>query len=136
MMQDTRLALRSLRSTPLVTAVAILSLALGIGANTAIFSIFDSLLLRKLPVDDPDRLALVLSRDDPRFFGWSYMLWDQIRQRREQVFETAVAFSPTRFNLVGARRDQLRGRPLGQRQLLQRARGLAAARADADRRRR
>ena len=94
-MQDVRLAVRALGSTPIVTGVAVLSLALGIGANTAIFSILDGLLLRKLPVQEPDRLALVLSRDDARFFGWSYMLWNQIRQHREQVFKTAVAFSPT-----------------------------------------
>ena len=48
--RDLRLALRSLRSTPIVTTVAILSLALGIGANTAIFSLIDSLVLRPLPV--------------------------------------------------------------------------------------
>src|SRR5437899_8883051 len=49
-MQDLRLAFRSLRATPIVTVVAILSLALGIGANTAIFSLVDSLVLRSLPV--------------------------------------------------------------------------------------
>jgi predicted permease len=56
-MSDFRLALRTLRKTPFVTAVAIVSLALGIGANTAIFSIFDRILLRPLPV--PDAGALV-----------------------------------------------------------------------------
>ena len=49
-LMDLRLAIRTLRSTPVVTVVAVLSLALGIGANTAIFSILDSLLLRALPV--------------------------------------------------------------------------------------
>ena len=50
--QDLRLALRSLRATPLVSAVAVLSLALAIGANTAIFSLVNGLLLRELPVAD------------------------------------------------------------------------------------
>ena len=50
---DLRLALRGLRRSPLFAAVAILSLALGIGANTAIFTLIDQILLRKLPVRDP-----------------------------------------------------------------------------------
>ena len=61
-MHDLRLAFRSLRATPIVTAVAILSLALGIGANTAIFSLVDSLLLRTLPVLEPQRLAFISDR--------------------------------------------------------------------------
>ena len=57
-MQDLRDAVRSLRSTPVVSLMAILSLALGIGANTAIFSILDSLFLRTLPVRDPHQLVV------------------------------------------------------------------------------
>ena len=56
-MRHVTLALRTLRRTPFVTAVAILSLALGIGANAAIFSLFDQLLLRSLPVPEPTRLV-------------------------------------------------------------------------------
>ncbi len=56
-----RLALRSLLKTPLITAVAILSLALGIGANAAIFSIFEQLVLKSLPVASPQRLVNVLN---------------------------------------------------------------------------
>ena len=59
MLQDLRLAIRSLSATPVVTFVAVLSLALGIGANTAIFSLVDRLVLRSLPVREPARLALV-----------------------------------------------------------------------------
>src|SRR5574338_380020 len=58
-MSDVRLALRSLRRSPLLAAVAILSLALGIGANTAIFTLLDQILLRKLPVTEPDRLVML-----------------------------------------------------------------------------
>ena len=56
-MASLKLALRTLTKTPFVTAVAILSLALGIGANAAIFSLFDQMLLRSLPVQEPDRLV-------------------------------------------------------------------------------
>jgi hypothetical protein len=58
-MQDLRLALRAIRATPTVSAIAILSLALGIGANTAIFSLVNSLVLQPLPVKDPQRLAIL-----------------------------------------------------------------------------
>jgi len=56
-MHDLRLAFRILFKTPVVTGVAILSLALGIGANVAIFSVFDQILLRPLPVREPERLV-------------------------------------------------------------------------------
>ena len=56
-MRDLRYALRTLRTTPFVNAVAILSLALGIGANAAIYSLFDQILLRPLPVAAPEELV-------------------------------------------------------------------------------
>jgi putative ABC transport system permease protein len=61
MLQDFRYALRSLASRPLVTSVAVLSLALGIGVNTAMFSVFDRLLLRRLPVPAADEIVNVTS---------------------------------------------------------------------------
>src|SRR3712207_5706008 len=56
---DLRLALRGLLRSPLFSIVAILSLALGIGANTAIFTLIDQILLRKLPVANPDELVML-----------------------------------------------------------------------------
>ncbi|MBI4472225.1 MAG: ABC transporter permease [Acidobacteria bacterium] len=64
--QDTRYALRTFRRNPVFTAVVILSLALGIGANTALFSVFDAKLLRKLPVRNPDELV---------YFNWVSESW-------------------------------------------------------------
>jgi predicted permease len=96
--QDLRLAVRTLRATPVIALVAILSLALGIGANTAIFSLVDSLLLRDLPVQHPERLVLlrdsVLTNSDT----WDYHLWEQIQQR-PWLFDGALAYSSTRFDL-------------------------------------
>jgi putative ABC transport system permease protein len=92
-MQDLRDAFRSLVATPVVSVVAILSLALGIGANTAIFSILDSLTLRTLPVKEPQRLAMI-DRG-----SWTNPIWEAIRDR-QQPFDGATAWSPTRFNLA------------------------------------
>lgn len=66
MLQDLRFAWRTLSRSPLFTLVAVLSLALGIGANSAIFSLVDQVFLRKLPVAEPDRLVLV---KDPGPYG-------------------------------------------------------------------
>jgi hypothetical protein len=60
--QDLRYALRMMRRNPAFTAVAVLSLSLGIGANTAIFSLINILMLRLLPVKDPQQLVELLSR--------------------------------------------------------------------------
>jgi putative ABC transport system permease protein len=92
-MQDFRDALRALRATPGITAVAILSLALGVGANTAIFSLINSLMLRSLPVSEPERLIYL---DDP---SWTNPIWEQIRERQSELVESATAYSGQRFDL-------------------------------------
>ena len=63
MLSNLRLAVRTLSKTPFVTAIAVLSLALGIGANTAIFSLMDRVLLQSLPVANPDQLTVLSSFD-------------------------------------------------------------------------
>ena len=63
---DLRLAVRGLRRSPLFATVAILSLALGIGANTAIFTLIDQILLRKLPVAAPEQLVMLYQQRQPQ----------------------------------------------------------------------
>ena len=62
LLQDMRYALRAFAASPAFTAAAILSIAIGVGANTAIFSVASALLLRPLPYADPDRLVILWNR--------------------------------------------------------------------------
>jgi predicted permease len=71
-LSDFRWAIRSLRRTPATSAIAILSLALGIGANTAIFSLINALLLRTLPVQSPQELRFVASNPPAPRVSWNY----------------------------------------------------------------
>ena len=89
---DLRFALRGLRRNPLFAAVAILSLALGIGANTAIFTLLDQMLLRKLPVRAPEELVM-LYQQGPHMGSnsgtrmHSYPLYQDLQQRGEPLSE-------------------------------------------------
>src|ERR1700737_893590 len=67
---DLRYALRTLRNSPVFAFVAVLSLALGIGANTAIFTLLDQLLLRLLPVKDPQQLVLLSMKGEHYGSNW------------------------------------------------------------------
>ena len=98
--QDMRAALRGLRKSPGFALVAIGTLALGIGANTALFSIFSSLILRPLPVRDPGSLALLTNG------SWSYPIWTEIRAREAGLFES-FAWSPQRFDLSASGQSDL-----------------------------
>jgi len=102
--QDLRYAIRMLLKSPNYTAVAILALALGIGANTAIFSVVNGLLLRPLPYIDSERLVMIESGNrqaGPQAFGGASPadFWDW--QQQSEVFEQLVGVSGGGFSLTG-----------------------------------
>jgi predicted permease len=104
-MTDLRDAFRALRGTPVVTAVAVLSLALGMGANTAMFSIVDALVLRPLPVRDANRLTLLSSTvksatSDETWVStsWTNPIWEAIRDR-STMFGGAFAYGDMTLDL-------------------------------------
>jgi putative ABC transport system permease protein len=99
LLQDLHCAVRQLRKSPAFTAVAVITLALGIGANTAIFVLLDQVLLRSLPVKDPDQLVLlrftgadrghISSRTDDALY-FSYPMYRDLRDRNS-VFSGLIA---------------------------------------------
>jgi len=105
--KDLRHALRSLRLNPGFATIAILSLALGIGANTAIFQLLDAVTLRSLPVKDPDRLMLIRVPNAKGRMGraggnapiFSYPIWEQVRDQ-QQAFSGLAAWNSTGFNMA------------------------------------
>ncbi len=101
--RDVRYAARGLARNPGFTFVAVLTLALGIGANTAIFSLVNTLMLRSLPVRQPEQLVEMVWKypGDPRLnlYSWSY--YERIRDQNH-VFSDLITMSPSRFQVTGA----------------------------------
>src|SRR5579864_5420326 len=92
--QDLRYAARMLWKNPGFTFVAVLTLALGIGANTAIFSIIDVLLFRPLPVSKPDQLVRIFSGEARGNAGWGFISLPEFQDYRDQsaVFSGLAAY--------------------------------------------
>ena len=101
-MRDCRYALRKLRQTPAFTATVILTLALGIGANTAIFSLISRLMLRPLPVQQPEQLVEFLNQypGDPPLNVFSWQSYEHFRDHNH-VFSGITGVRPSRFRLRG-----------------------------------
>ena len=102
--RDLRYALRSLRKSPGFTVVAILTLALGFGANTAVFTVVNSVLLRPLPFPEPGRLFLIsyqskqgMSENPPGLYDKDYLEY----QRHNQAFEQIATFNEDSATLTG-----------------------------------
>src|SRR5689334_19907304 len=110
LVQDLRFGFRQLRRTPAFAVVAVLTLALGIGANTAIFSVMNAVLLRSLPGTNPDRLVFLHYRDQPDDTAQSGYddaslsepVFESLRQNH-QVFSDLMAFVPLSGAKIGVR---------------------------------
>src|SRR5262245_39564141 len=105
MFQDLRFGLRTMRKSPLLTLVAVLSLALGIGANTAIFSVVNALILRPLPYRAPQQLVKVYQAQPDPAKGmlpsfWSYPRFEVLRDQ-SQSFAAVAGVAQNAYNLTG-----------------------------------
>jgi len=123
-LQDLRFAARTLARQPGFTAIAVFTLAVGIGANTAIYSVVDATLLRTLPYQDPARLMKVSLVAPPRLnplgggppvadMVWSYPKYETFR-KTQQIFSGTSVYQPTEFSLTGADEpERIRGEIVG-----------------------
>src|ERR1039457_2227891 len=91
-LSDLRHAARQLRQSPAFTAAAVATLALGIGANSAIYSVIDAALLRPLPSHDPKRLVMAWSGDpgEATFYSFSYPRLQYFRERAREFADLAA----------------------------------------------
>ncbi|MEK6321100.1 MAG: ABC transporter permease [Acidobacteriota bacterium] len=112
LLQDLRYGIRMLLKNPGFAVVAVIALALGIGANAAIFSVVNTVLLRPIPYEDPDRLMVLRENQPPKFpeFAISpgnFLDW----QKQNTVFERVAAINSAAFILAGegAEPERLRG---------------------------
>src|SRR5688500_3776853 len=101
-MRDVRLALRHLLKSPGYTFTAVLTLAVAIGANTAIFSAVYGVLLRPLPIVDPDRLIVVWDSDPSRSIPVGELSYRQFERwaAAPRVFENAAAFGASTWPIL------------------------------------
>jgi hypothetical protein len=101
--QDVRYALRTMRRAPAFTAAAVLSLAIGVGANSAIFSVASALLLRPLPYRDADRLVILWNRSPGLGISedwFSTAQYFDIKRAQSDLEDVAIAIGAN-FNLTG-----------------------------------
>ncbi|MGI8732773.1 MAG: ABC transporter permease [Pyrinomonadaceae bacterium] len=111
LIRDLQYGIRMLAKTPGFTVVAVLSLALGIGANTTVFSLMDAVMLRSLPVQNPEQIvevATVIPGDSPHY-DFSYPLYSGLRDNNQSL-SGLIAYSTANFGLAADdRTERIRG---------------------------
>lgn len=102
--RDVRYAVRMLLRNPGFTTIALLTFAVGIGVNTAVFSVFNGVLLRPLPYPDPDRITMMWVDNRPQAIKEDIGSYPNYRDWREQAgsFEQVAAFTPSNFTMTGS----------------------------------
>ncbi|HYH95678.1 ABC transporter permease [Hyalangium sp.] len=110
LLQDVRYAVRLMRQAPGFTLAAVLALALGIGATTALFSVVHAVLLRPLPFPEPDSVVILGENQAQRHANrYSLFTFDEV-SRRSTLFQSLTAYSNNLFNLTGeGDPEQVRG---------------------------
>ena len=129
LLQDVRYAVRSSGRTPGFAAAAIVTLALGIGANTAIFSLMNAVLFRTLPVAAPEDLYFIAHGAGNDLGTSSNYAWLESIRRRDEVFAGVAAYNIRDFKVATDRGSAACRRPVRQRQLSRAGRHPDRARA-------
>jgi predicted permease len=122
LLQDIRYGARMLRAAPAFAAVAVITLALGIGANTAVFSVIDAVMLKMLPIENPGQLVILgngsriggISHGTPRLDVFSYPLYREIRNGNQVFSGLLASANPGRIDIglddVGTNTEKINGR--------------------------
>src|SRR5579863_6939299 len=101
LLRDLRFGVRTLAKTPLFTLAVVLTLALGIGANTAIFTVTNALLLRPFPFHDPEQIVSITSKDATKDHGGTLLRYELVRDYNCS-FETVAVWTSDNLNLTGS----------------------------------
>src|SRR5215471_9696998 len=101
LLRNLRFALRLLSQNPGFALATILTLALGIGANTAIFTVTSALLLRPFPYHDPEQLVTLSAKDKSKDFGGTLLRYELLRDANRS-FQSVAVWTNDNFNLTGS----------------------------------